>query len=369
MKKLLIFLLLFSSACFAAPPTRQATYSPGETILSTEVTSNEDAVFNYLQSGVDAYSDGTIVNADVNSAANIQSDKLNLTSIAQGVAITSSGSFANAGASTFTGNSTFSGTTIASLGTVTTGSVTYLDLNSATIDNAPIGQSTPHAGTFTSVIANNNLRFGTHSAGTVIYDDGTILGRVSGTANQVLQSNGSSAPTFVGQGLRLLSTTTTTGADNTGDITIAASKKYLVNFTMKKQQTAAGTVYLRFNSNAGASSYAWSYTTLNFATSVTETHVGDNADDEIEISPTLTTDDVDTITGQFFIDTTLFNTSYTSYINGSAVYQDSATTYGRVEFGGMIIDAGGVGAITSFELLDSSTGNDDWVVRVFEFGV
>ena len=190
-----------------------------------------------------------------------------------------------------------------------------------------------------------------------------------GTSGQFLQSQGAGAnPTFSGATLTLTSTTTTSGADNTGDITIAASKKYLVVFTMKKQQTGAGTVYLRFNSNAGASSYAWSYTTLDFATSVTETHVGDNADDEIEISPVLTTDDVDTIVGQFFLDTTLFNTSYTSYVDGWAVYQNTSTTYGRIDFGGMIIDAGGVGAITSFELLDSGTTNDDWIVKLYEIG-
>lgn len=153
MKKLLIlFIILFATNVWGAPPARQNTYVSGTEILASDVTGNEDAIFNYLQAGVDTYADDTIVNADVKSTANIQSDKLNLTSIAQGVNITSGGSFTNAGtmtqsgtvtisgatsisgAVTITGNSTFSGTTIADLGSVTTA-----DLNGGTSDGMNFG--------------------------------------------------------------------------------------------------------------------------------------------------------------------------------------------------------------------------------------
>ena len=106
-KYLFIFLFLTSSA-LASPPTRQFVYSPGATILSAENTANENVIFNYLQAGVDTYSDNSILNADINSAANIQSDKLNLTSIAQSVANT--GTFTNTGNVTITGTLTVSST-------------------------------------------------------------------------------------------------------------------------------------------------------------------------------------------------------------------------------------------------------------------
>ena len=89
MKKLftLLFLLITVNS-FSAPPTRVFTYSSGNVITASQNTANEDAIFNYLTAGVDTYADDTIVNADIDSAANIQSDKLNLTSVAQACKIT-----------------------------------------------------------------------------------------------------------------------------------------------------------------------------------------------------------------------------------------------------------------------------------------
>ena len=52
---------------------------------------NENTLYNYLQAGVDSFADNTIANADIASGANIQSDKLNLTSISQNIA--NSGNF------------------------------------------------------------------------------------------------------------------------------------------------------------------------------------------------------------------------------------------------------------------------------------
>lgn len=159
MRKLIcttIFLLL-TSVVYAAVPTRVNTYTAGETIVASEVTANEDAMFNYLTAGVEIYADGTIVNADLNASANVQSDKLNLTSIVQGVNITSSGSLANAGIMTQSGaatlsgataisgaltvsdSATFAGITIADLGTVTTSILTTSDINGGTLDGVNIG--------------------------------------------------------------------------------------------------------------------------------------------------------------------------------------------------------------------------------------
>lgn len=103
-----VFLVFLTTSVNAAPPTRQAVYTPSTTILSADVTANENVIYNYLQAGVDTYADGSIVNADVSGSANIQSDKLNLTSIAQSIANT--GTFANTGNATITGTLTVSST-------------------------------------------------------------------------------------------------------------------------------------------------------------------------------------------------------------------------------------------------------------------
>jgi len=91
MKKLLLMLFFLNSLIYwtyASPPTKAYTFSSGDTISSSEVNADFDNLYNYLTSGVDTFKDATIVNDDVSTAANIQSDKLNLTSIAQDIALT-----------------------------------------------------------------------------------------------------------------------------------------------------------------------------------------------------------------------------------------------------------------------------------------
>lgn len=105
---IILILLLLTVNVYAAAPQRQNTYVPNSAITAADVTSNENVIFNYLQAGVDTYADNSIFNADVASNANIQSDKLNLTSIAQN--ITNSGTFANTGNATVTGTLTVSST-------------------------------------------------------------------------------------------------------------------------------------------------------------------------------------------------------------------------------------------------------------------
>ena len=110
-----IYLILILLLCMGAAPTRQATYTTGDTILADDVTSNEDAIFNYLVAGVDSFKDGSIVNADVSNTANIQAEKLNLTAINQSVLNT--GTFKNTGAVTITGDTTIVGKLATSGGT------------------------------------------------------------------------------------------------------------------------------------------------------------------------------------------------------------------------------------------------------------
>ena len=85
MKKYLILLLV--PFLIGAAPTRPNNYSAGDTILSSEVNADFNALYNYTTAGIDTIKDGSIVNADISGSANIQSDKLNLTAIAQQVSI------------------------------------------------------------------------------------------------------------------------------------------------------------------------------------------------------------------------------------------------------------------------------------------
>lgn len=100
MLRLFILFILISTNVFAAAPARQNSYVPNTVIASADVTANENAIFNYLQAGVDTYADSSIFNADISASANIQSDKLNLTSVSQN--ITNTGTINNTGAITAT---------------------------------------------------------------------------------------------------------------------------------------------------------------------------------------------------------------------------------------------------------------------------
>lgn len=195
MKRLFIFIfILHASFCFASPPARVYTYTTGTTIESTAVTTNEDQIFNYLQAGVDTYSDGTIVNADVASNAAIAASKLDLATITQDM--THSGTFTQSGSASFT--------TISDLGAVTTtGAITLggkvtgganeiegslFDINGGAIDNTTVGAATPSTGAFTT------LKVGTTNQGDILYDNGTSMVRLTpGTAGQALQTGGDGA--------------------------------------------------------------------------------------------------------------------------------------------------------------------------------
>lgn len=215
MKRLLnlIILLSLSTYAYSAPPVRTQTYTPGEIISSSEVTENEDNIFNYLQAGVDTYADGTIVNADINGSANIQSDKLNLQSIAQDVGITSSGSFDNNGATTLDGTlavngamtvsatSTFAGQTITDLGTVSTGVISEVDINGSNI-NA------------------DEFILGTNTIGDILYNDGSKFNKLPiGNADEVLTVSGSLPVWTNSSGIEIFTTS--------GTFTAKASTNYV----------------------------------------------------------------------------------------------------------------------------------------------
>jgi len=83
-----LILLLLPTFLYSAPPSRVYTYTTGNKINPSEVTQNEDAIFNYLSRGVDKFAgaietgnilDGTLTNADISGSAAITYGKLSLT--------------------------------------------------------------------------------------------------------------------------------------------------------------------------------------------------------------------------------------------------------------------------------------------------
>ena len=160
----LFFSLLLCSPAFAAPPTRVSSYVNDSVISSDEVSNNENALFNYLQAGVDTYKDNTIVNADVAASANIQSDKLNLASIGQDMAMSSAlFSFAK-------------GSDVASATSITLGSGNFFDITGTTTIT---GITAKAAGTVVILQFDSSLTV----------TDGTTLrmaGNFSATANDIL---------------------------------------------------------------------------------------------------------------------------------------------------------------------------------------
>ena len=96
MKKYFLVCLLFMSGCpvWAAAPTRVSNYTSGTTIRASDVMGNENPLYSYLQAGVDTYSDGSIVNADISGSASIAYSKLSLNNSILNADISSSAAIA-----------------------------------------------------------------------------------------------------------------------------------------------------------------------------------------------------------------------------------------------------------------------------------
>lgn len=77
--KLIFLLLLIPSVAFATPPTRQFNYVPNATIDPNQNNTNENALYSYLQTGVDTYTPGSISAASINANASISYSQLSLT--------------------------------------------------------------------------------------------------------------------------------------------------------------------------------------------------------------------------------------------------------------------------------------------------
>ena len=359
--------LFFATLSWASPPVRTYSYTPGEIISSSEVSTNEDSIFNYLNSGVDRISDGVIVNADVNASANIQSDKLNLTSIAQNVAITSGGSFDNNGTTSLDGTVTVTGSasfsTISNLGTIATGVGTFIDLNGGWIDNTPIGLTTASSGKFST------LKVGTTNQGDILYDNGTSIVRlVPGTSGYFLKTQGSSANPVWAQNqqyFELISTTSgvTFSGDPTSSITIEANKTYFVEFEFDETGPNNPSVGLQFNSDTG-SNYGYARTELNFNTTEAEVHESDDSHTAIIFGTMGAEIESGLMRGHFYIDTTAYETSYLAFMWGQYINHNAAELL-RTEISGTY-QTNSAPTSFAFDTVAGGAGTINYVIRLYE---
>ena len=370
---ILYTILFLASPSWASPPTRQFTYTPGSVITASENLANEDAIFNYLQAGIDTYSPLSLENADISASANIQSDKLNLTSIAQNVGITSGGSFDNNGttnldgALTVTTSASFSGATISNLGTVTTGVVTAIRINAGSID-ASIGDVTAKPGRFTS-LRGSTFNLGTTNQGDVLYDNGTSITRlVPGTSGYFLKTQGAGANPIWAQNqqyFELISTTSgvTFSGDPTSSITIEASKTYFVEFELDETGPNNPDVGLQFNGDTG-SSYGYARTTLNFNTTEAEVHESDDSHTSILLGTMGAEIESGLMRGHFYIDTTAYETAFTAFVWGQYI-NHNASEFLRTEIAGTWQTST---APTSFALdtVGGGAGTINYIIRLYE---
>ena len=120
-----------------------------------------------------------------------------------------------------TGTPTAAGSTWDNLGTVTSSTFTYVNINGGKIDNAVIGSVTPANGTFNvttagTIIANNGAQVGSLT-GLITGTTGTLGAVALGTANQKMFMNaGATAPEFA-TGISIGTSTRVMNAAN-GDI-------------------------------------------------------------------------------------------------------------------------------------------------------
>lgn len=142
MKKLLFFILvLISTNVYATPPNRTYSYTPNTVIDSNQNNANENALFAYLQAGVDTYAAGSITGAAVSGSASIPYISLSLSN-----------------------------------------SILGSDINTTTDIS------------FRNLVLSGTFKLGSTNQGDIIYDNGTSFVRLTpGTSGKVLQTQGASA--------------------------------------------------------------------------------------------------------------------------------------------------------------------------------
>lgn len=329
--------------------SKSFTFSPGATIVSSEHNTNFDTLYNVINAN--------LTNANINTSAGIVASKLDLSTISQAIAM--SGNLTLSGAA-----NDFSGATFSDGGTVTT-----IDINGGTIDGTTVGASSASTGVFTDC-SSTFYSLPETTAPTVAASEGALYTKDTsgqpelffreesdGDEVQITTAGALNAPT---PDVFLLSATTVTTSANSGNITIAASKIYLVEFEFI-QNASSGEIGLRFNSDA--TGYAYCSTELNMGTTETQTLLADDSHTHIRVTGS-DTGAGQAISGSFRLDTTKKNGDSAFVRDGVSVNHDGSTYY-ETKFSGVYLDDTTITDLEFFVAAGTLTGK----VYVYEYAL
>lgn len=176
MKKPLLtigIILILAGNIYAAPPTRAYTYVSNTLIDPSQNNANENALYSYLQVGVDTYSAGSITGAAISASASIPYVSLSLTNSIVNADISSVAAIADTKLAQITTASKVSGAALTSLNSVPTGAGALPSKNGGT---------------------GSDLSAATVGADPYFSATGIISALAAGTSGQVKVSQGASAP-------------------------------------------------------------------------------------------------------------------------------------------------------------------------------
>lgn len=144
MKKILfLILILLSTNAQASAPTRAFSYSPNTTIDPSQNNTNENALYSYLQVGVDTYAAGSITGTAISSAASIPYISLSLASSIVNADISASAAIVDTKLATISTAGKVSGAALTSLSSTPSGAgampVVNLGSGTATAANTLLG--------------------------------------------------------------------------------------------------------------------------------------------------------------------------------------------------------------------------------------
>lgn len=295
------------------------TFSAGAVIIASQHNSNFSTIYSDYNGNIDnnniasgaaiAYSKlnltGNIVNADINASAAIVGSKIDLTS------------------------------------------------------PGSIGSTAPNTGAFTT------LKVGTTHQGDVLYDNGTSFTRLTpGTSGQVLTTQGAAAnPQWASPGsLILISTTSISGATNSGDIVITNTKLYYVVIRI----TTFGTpdiVGIRFNNDTGSH---YTHVSRGFDTGASASNNNSTGTTSISTSATATLGGNDNDYG-FYIYPQSGNGTLGITVAGKSIAANNAT--GNLCFWDFLGGWNNSAAATSFRIITVGSNNMTGTVYLYNISL
>lgn len=116
-----LLILLLSSNAYAAPPTRAYSYVANTVIDPNQNNTNENALYTYLQTGVDTFAAGSVTGAAISSSAAIPYTSLSLSNSILNADINSSAAIVDTKLAQITTASKVSGAALTSLTSVPSG--------------------------------------------------------------------------------------------------------------------------------------------------------------------------------------------------------------------------------------------------------